>query len=165
MIEQKMKAMRQFALAGALAIAGLVATPAAHAEMLMTDSTTFISGTQSTVYTLFAPTAGIVNVKLTDFEWPERFANLSFAFATASGVLAELDGPGSLEFEISAPGTYFGIVSGTAQGSWNVGLYSLHVGLGPLAPAVPLPPALGLLLMGLASTFGLTRNRHQRPLV
>ena len=33
MIEQKMKAMRQFALAGALAIAGLVATPAAHAAM------------------------------------------------------------------------------------------------------------------------------------
>lgn len=162
MIDKQMKAVRQLALVGALAIAGLVATPDAKAEMVLTEATTFITGTQSTVYTLFAPTQGKVTVSLADFAWPEKLASLSFALTTSTGVLAQLSGPGTLQFELSGPGTYFGILSGTAKGSWDVGLYSLRVSL---APAVPLPPALGLLLMGLASTFGLTRKRHLRPLV
>jgi hypothetical protein len=114
------------------------------------------------VYTLYAEHARKENVTLKDLVWPERFASLSFALTDSKGVLAQLTEAGTLEFEIANPGIYFGIVSGMAQGAWDVGLYSLHVGL---APAVPLPPALGLMLMGLASAFGVTRKRNERPVV
>ncbi len=158
--------MRAVALAGLLAIAGAVATPAAKADVMLTEASTFISGTQAHEYVIFAPSAGKVNVSLADLNWPERLASLSFAFIGAGGTLAELVGPGSLEFDLSAAGMYTAIVSGiSTPGDWDVGMYSFRLGLTPNSPAVPLPPALGLLLMGLASSWKLTRNRHLRPVV
>lgn len=158
--------MRGVAFAGMLAVAGIMATPAAKADVLLTEASTFISGTQATTYVLFAPSAGKVNVSLADLNWPERLASLSFSFVGAAGKLAELVGPGALEFDLSAAGMYTAIVSGqSTPGEWDVGMYSLRVGLTPAGPPVPLPPALGLLLMGLASTWKLTRNRHLRPVV
>ena len=158
--------MRGIALAGMLAVAGLVATPAAHADVMLTEASTFISGTQANSYVVFAQSAGKVNVSLADLNWPERLASLSFTFIGAGGKLAELTGPGVLEFDLSAAGMYTAIVSGVSTpGAWDVGMYSFRLGLTPNAPVVPLPPAIGLLLMGLATARQLTRNRHQRPVV
>jgi hypothetical protein len=144
-----------------LVIAGGVAAPFANADTLLLESTTFINGSQSAVYSLSAPSAGALNVKLTNLDWPERLSSLSFALTTASGVLDRLNAEGTLNIDLTSAGTYYAVVAGTAQGMWNAGMFSLKITFDPLAGTtpVPLPAGLWLLLSGLAGVWGIKRVR------
>lgn len=155
------------AIACVLALAGAVAAPLAQADTIVLAESAYISGTQSTVYSLAAPSAGTLTVKLDNLAWPARLSSLSFALTTATGVLQTLSGEGQVTLDVSNPGTYYAIVSGTAQGRWNIGMYSLNIAfsqLGGPAP-VPLPGALWLLLSGFAGLLGLTRRQANRALM
>ncbi len=151
-------AARRRALGGLLALAGVVAGPLAHADMLVEDSP-LINGKESTVYTVVAPTAGTLNVSLSNLNWPDRLSSLSFALTTTTGVLKTLSQEGSLTFDLSSAGTYYAIVSGTAAGHWNLGMYSLRIGFTTLdAPVVPLPASAWMLLAGLGLLIPLVRK-------
>ncbi len=123
--------------------------------MVLTEATTFITGTQSTVYTLFAPTQGKVTVSLADFALAGKTRESEFrARRCRPACSLQLSGPGTLEFELSSAGNVLRHSVGHRAG--RMGCRSLFAACRTLAcrPPVPLPPALGLLLMGLASTFG-----------
>jgi hypothetical protein len=159
--------VRRWAMACALA-ASAVAAQSAHAEQVLLSTSTTISGTQSAVYAFNTPGAGTLNVTLGNYTWPERLGNLSFALATTTGVLKTLSGEGSLSIDLTEGGSYYALVSGTATGKWNLGMYSLNLSFGTLAdpggpPPVPLPGALWLLLSGIAGAWALARKPGAAP--
>lgn len=152
-----MNEMTKLAVIGA----GVLAAPLAQADTMLVSETAYISGTQSNVYSLAAPGAGSITISLTNLEWPERLASLSFAFTTATGVL-QSGGAGELTFDLAGPGTYYALVTGTAQGHWDLGLYSLNLSWSPAPTApVPLPAGLWLLLSGAGVVFGLARPKKR----
>jgi hypothetical protein len=171
MIETKgIARMQRWVLGGALAMAATLAAPLAQADSMLLLESGHISGTQSAIYALNAPTAGSLSINLQNLEWPARLSSLSFALATSSGVLQTLSSEGSTSVNISSAGTYYALVTGTAQGHWNIGMYSLSVSFlgsaGPEPSPVPLPGALGLLLSALAGVAGLRgRNRSGKQTV
>lgn len=134
-------------------------TSAAHAETVLAK-TGLISGSQSFVFAMDAPTAGTFNVQLQNLAWPDRLSTLSFAASTATAVVNRFDLGNSLisesTFKVSHGGSYYALVSGTAQGALDMGLYSLKVNFTP----VPLPAAAWLLLSGLAGFVVTQRKRH-----
>jgi hypothetical protein len=152
-----------------LALAMIAATPLANADTILVEASPLISGTRSDVYTLSAPTAGSVTVSLANLGWPDRLASLSFALATSSGVLQTFSGESQQTFDLGSAGTYYAIVTGKAQGHWDLGMYSLRMSFSALGegpgpgPVVPLPAAVWLMLSGLAGMFGLTRRKQPLP--
>ncbi len=135
-------------------------TDTSRADAVLVDASQMLTGTQSVVVPITVTGAGTVTATLTDLAWTERFASLSFAVATVSGVLQRLDGPGVLTFEARGPGQYFVHVFGRASGVFNLGLFGLNVYYKDNAPAVPLPAAGWLLLGGLAALRAGTRRRR-----
>lgn len=158
---------RRRGIAAVLAVAGAMCASAAHAEQLLLQTTTTLFGTQSAVYSLSTSGAGTVTATLTNHDWPERFASLSFALATTSGVLKTLSEEGRTTIDVSSAGNYYAIVSGTAQGRWNAGMFTLSLMFSPLSNGpgpVPLPGALWLMLSGLAGMWAVVRKRTAVPL-
>jgi hypothetical protein len=158
---------RRLAVGAMFALAATAAAPFANADTLIAEASPLISGTQSNVYTLAASSAGSVTVSLSNLGWPDRLSSLSFALATSSGVLKTFSGEGTQTINIGTAGTYYAIVTGTAQGHWNLGMYSLRMTFaalsGPGGPTVPLPAAGWLLLSGIAGVFGLMRWKQELP--
>lgn len=158
---------RRMAVGAIVALAAMAAAPFAHADTLIAEASPLISGTQSDVYKIAAPSAGSVSVSLSNLGWPDRLASLSFALATSSGVLKTFSGEGEQTVNIGSAGTYYAIVTGTAQGHWNLGMYSLRMTFSPLStpggPTVPLPAAGWLLLSGIVGVFGLMRWKQELP--
>jgi hypothetical protein len=165
MIETTGTARTQRRVLGALlALTAIAAAPLASADTLLVEASPLISGTRSDVYTLSAPTAGSVSVSLSNLGWPDRLASLSFALATSSGVLKTFSGDNQQTFDLGSAGTYYAIVTGTAAGHWNLGMYSLRMSFSATSgPTVPLPAALWLMLSGLAGIFGLTLRKQHLP--
>jgi hypothetical protein len=143
------------------ALLGLLAFSQAHADTVVLEKTGFISGTQSFAFSIQAPTAGTFSVQLNNLAWPERLASLSFAATTATSVLETRTDGSLLKFNVGSAGNYFAHVAGTAQGSLNLGLYSMRISFLTEGPPVPLPAALPLLLFGLAASAGLLRRRKE----
>ena len=166
MIEtQGIRAQRRV-LGAVLALAAIAAAPLASADTLLVEASPLVSGTQSDVYTLSTSKAGSVTVSLSNLGWPDRLSTLSFALATSSGVLKTFSGEGQQTIDLGTAGTYYAIVTGTASGHWNLGMYSLRMSFSTLGEGpgpVPLPAAVWLMLSGLAGVLGLTRRKQQLP--
>jgi hypothetical protein len=162
---RKVVAARRWAIGCVLMVAGIAAAPFARADTVLLAESGRISGMGGDVYSLVAPSAGTLTVKLQNLDFPERLASLSFNLTTATSVLKTLDAAGETTFDLTSAGTYYAIVSGTAQGRWNIGMYSLKISFGPLVAPVPLPGALWLLLSGIAAVLGATRTRMNRALM
>jgi hypothetical protein len=109
------------------------------------------------------PGAGAVTAILSDLDWPAKLASLTFAATTPTSVLASLNGPGEVSFNVSGPGVYSAVVGAVASPTsfLNLGWYSMTI---EFAPAVPLPASAWLLLSGLVS-LGVTLLRNGTPLV
>lgn len=142
-----------------LALASLAAAPLASADTVLLDASSYITGTQSAVYSLSVAGPGTVSITLADLNWPERLSSLSFALATTSGVIAQMSSEGTQQLALTSGGTYYALVAGTAQGMWNAGMWSLHMGFSQVAP-VPLPAGVWLLLSGAAGLFVFRRGKE-----
>jgi hypothetical protein len=156
-----MTSLRRWTIGSALGLASVTLGQLAHADMMLVSETGLVSGSQSTVYTLVAPSAGSVTISLSNLSWPDPLASLSFALTTSTGVLKTMDQAGQMTIDLSGAGTYYALVSGIAQGKWDMGLYSLTASFSALpgGPEVPLPAAVWLLLSGLALTWGVSRKQ------
>jgi hypothetical protein len=145
-------------------LAGLLTAPQARADTIVLEKTGLISGTQSFAYSFLAPSAGTFSVQLNNLGWPDRLASLSFAATTATSVLStQTTDDGLLTFAVGSAGNYFAHVAGSAQGSFDLGLYSLRISFldngGP--GVVPLPAGMPLLLIGLAASAAMLRRRKE----
>lgn len=140
-----------------LALAG--AAREARADTILLEQSGLISGHQSFVYSFATPGSGTLSVRLSNLDWPERLASLSFALTTATGVLHSVAEPGDFSFDIGTAGALYAHVAGTAQGSLDLGLFSLRISFQPAASPVPLPAGIWMLLAGIATTGGLMRRK------
>jgi hypothetical protein len=154
----------KLALVAPLALTALVAAPHARADSVPPPfgQVTLVSGTESTVNTFSAPSAGTVTVKLQSIDWPASLSALSFSATTATQVLASWNGTGvtsdTATFDVAA-GTYFTHVIATAGGTLDLGLYAMLLTFTPNGgtPPIPLPASGWLLLTGMFVLAGLAR--------
>lgn len=140
------------------AVAGLLALSAAGAASAdtMLSETNLVSGTESMTAAFTVTGPGTLTVELANIAWPQTLTSLNFLASTATQVIGSFGtGASAVEtFTLTAGGTYYAHVTGTAGGVLDLGLYSLTVNFQPQGSTVPLPPsewllASGLLLCGL----------------
>ena len=124
------------------------------------DATTLFTGVQFTRLEFHVPGAGEVNVQLDDLRFPFSTGILTFALVDGGTVLGLINGGGSLQYVVDGARTLYGYLYAVAAPGANAGSYYLGVTHDGPSP-VPLPPALGLLLAGLA-TAGATGVRARR---
>jgi len=141
----------------------LVVAPVTHAESVLLNDTTLVSGSQSGVFSFQAPGPGTLSVTLTDIDWPQTLNSLSFMASTGNQVLASWSDTASqsavtLSFQVTG-GRYFADVLATAGGALDLGVYSLCIKFTPTAP-VPLPESGVLLLVGLGAVVAIRRLAH-----
>lgn len=151
--------MTKLKFALAFLVLGIFAGPRAQAEVVLLEQSGLVSGSQSFVYEFRAPSAGTVNVQLSNLNWPERLASVSFVATSATSVLTPMSGVGITTFDVLGPGAYFAHVAGVAQGALDLGLYSLRITFDGIAAPVPLPAGVWLLLSGLGA-LGLPLRRR-----
>jgi hypothetical protein len=150
--------LAKLALLAPLALSGVAIAPHAWADSILLAQTTLVAGSESTVDSFTAPTAGTVTVDLQTLDWPTPLSALSFAATSASSVLASWNGTG-LTSDVAtftvAPGTYYAHIMATANSSGlDLGLYSVML---TFTPTVPLPASGWLLLTGLFVLAGVAR--------
>lgn len=150
----------KFGLGTPLVLAGLAVAPHAWADSVLLAQTTLVNGTEFTVDSFVAPSAGTVSVTLKSLDWPTQLNALSFSASSASNVLASWDSTGissmTSTFDVGA-GTYFAHIMATAGGSMDLGLYSLMMTFSPSTSPVPLPASGWMLLTGMFVLAGLAR--------
>jgi hypothetical protein len=152
----------KLAVLAPLALTALAVAPHARADSIpLLGQMTLVSGTESTVNSFTAPSAGTVTVNLQTLNWPASLNALSFSATSASQVLASWNGTGlasdTATFDVTA-GTYFTHVIATAGGTLDLGLYSMMLTFTPSGtPTVPLPASGWMLLTGLFVLAGLAR--------
>ncbi|MEZ5500746.1 MAG: hypothetical protein R3E77_15135 [Steroidobacteraceae bacterium] len=117
-------------------------------DSVLYEGTSLVTGSTLSIIGFDVPAAGTVTVALTEMSWPDRLAELSFAATTATTTLGQLAQAGTTSIAVSGPMALFAIVHSVAQGALNAGLYSLRITFTPAGiTPVPLPPALGLLIL------------------
>jgi len=150
----------KFGLMAPLLLTGLAVAPHAWADSLLLAQTTLVSGTESTVDSFVAPSAGTVSVTLNSLNWPTQLNALSFSATSASQVLASWNSTGissgTATFDVGA-GTYFAHIMASAGGTLDLGLYSLVMTFTPSTSPVPLPASGWMLLTGMFVLAGLAR--------
>ena len=148
---------RMLQTAAALAVLGAGFVPQAHADTILVSQSTMISGSFSGVYSFATTQSGTINLRLENIAWPERLAVLSCNLYDRDNLLGSLATTGELHIDVTGPGTYFSHLYAQAAGLLDLGIFSLNVTFrANSAPAVPLPPAVWLLLSAFA-LFGLQR--------
>lgn len=141
-----------------LAVIGLTAAPHAWADDLLLAQTTLVVGSQSTVDSFTTSGAGTVSVHLANLDWPTQLQSLSFTATSANQVLWSGSGAVSTEaasFQVSSGGTYFAHIMASAQGTLDIGLYSVLMTFTPSTSPVPLPSSGWMLLTGMFVLAGL----------
>ena len=156
------RSINTLALAGLLALATLLSSAARAEQLLVT--TPLVDGSLASVTNFQISGPGTVTVSLTDLDWTDRLASLTFAATDASGVVATMSGPGQVSFKVSSPGMYSAVVGAVASGSGflDLGWYSMTVNFAPAA-AVPLPPSAWLLVSCLLLLGVALRTRPRSP--
>lgn len=152
-MNERRNMLRSIAAAAAL-VASALATSAAHASQIFTDSH-LIQGTgvvSSVSYSFSVSGPGVLTIDLDDLDWTAGLTDLTFTATTSSNVIGQLTGAGKASFNLTAGGTIYAYVTGEATNpstgpAYGVGLYTLAVGFTP-AP-VPLPASVEMLLAAL----------------
>jgi hypothetical protein len=134
--------------------------PEAHADSVMlADSGLLVGRNPTETFSFSAPAGGILDVRLSDLDWPSPLANLTLSITSADQVLGTLNGAGEKDFTLGSAGTYYAHLTGQTTGSLELGAYGLMVYFqGAVAP-VPLPASITLLFGGLAATAWSLRRR------
>jgi hypothetical protein len=143
-----------------LPLLGLLAIHPAHADTVLLGQSGLITGSESFVFPVMAPSAGTLNVQLTDIAWPDRLSSLSGALTTATSVLHTMATAGDMSVAIGAAGTYYVHIVGVAQDVLDMGLYSLRVDFQGEGSPVPLPGGAWLLLAGMAGLAAVWRKSY-----
>jgi hypothetical protein len=141
--------------------------------MLLAAQTGLVIGTLSQTIALNAPSAGTVNVTLTDLDWPTKLSGMSFSASTDTTVLdsvslSQFFTTFQTSFPVTGPGAFYAHLSGEAGSSGiaglpNFGLYSMQLSFAALGGPVPLPASVWLFLFGLCGTLGVLLLAKSRP--
>jgi hypothetical protein len=157
---------RKFGAVWALALAALLSGPVAHAEpILLAAGSSLSNGKQSWSTDLQLNSPGTLNVRVSDLGVPltivDRLAGLSFSVAntSTSAVFGSMGGESLLSVNIDIAGPYSLFISAVPASRFNLGLVSWNATFEPSVAAVPLPPAVLLLISGLVWATGLQRKR------
>ena len=145
-----------------LLMAVVVATGSAKASQVLYSDSGFVMGQQSFVESFNISGPGTLTVTLSNVAWPAQLASLNLVMGTAGGLLGPEMGAGSESFNV-AGGMVFAQWFGTAQGSLDIGVYSINVAFQPNGVTVPLPSSFALLLGGLALLCWQLRRRGNSP--
>lgn len=166
----------------ALALLGAVLVQPAHADQvapttLVAPESVFFEGAgASTVLTLNTTGAGTVSVNVNDYEFPVALSSLSFSAASQTQVLktetqANPATDFTFTFNVGSAGAFYAQISALAGASQfafafpSIGGYSLDVTFSPAqVSAVPLPPAVWLLVAGFLGIAAFSWVRRQRGL-
>ena len=175
---RKVSRTRRIVGAAAIVLAAIGVSTAARAEYVLGESpfsggaplqsllngpmgssfnnSQIVWGASLSVTGMQTASAGTVSIKLADIGWTETLQSLSLLVTDLNGIWQRLDGPGSLNIDVSGPTQLFaGVFARSAAG--QIGFYTLHSTFTAVAP-VPLPAAAWLLISGLA---GLSATRRK----
>ena len=122
------------------------------------ETNTIFTGVSMTRVEFAVPTAGHLQVTLTDLEFPALAGALSFALVQEGSVLGLINGSGMMEMDFDGPRTLFGYVYGVGAPSISTASYFLNISHEYAAP-IPLPAAVWMLLGGLGLTGWVGRRR------
>ena len=132
----------------------------ARADSLVLAQTGLVVGNQTAQYSINIPSAGTLDLQLTDFDWPSPMAALTLEIATPTQILQTRSGAGDLKLSLSGAGTYYAYVIGKAAGTLNLGAFGVLGTFQPLSP-VPLPGSVSLLIAGMFALLWSMRRRHR----
>jgi hypothetical protein len=157
--------------AAAIAVALLAfGAPASASTVLGNDAVTlldtvgFIRGTQVFTDAINVTSAGTLNITLADVPWLDTLQNLNcFLSAPGGGIIGKAQN-GLFESVDVQPGTFYVNWYGQAAGPLSLGAYSMSVNFSPAVLPVPLPSALILMLLALASLAGGLRRTWLRAI-
>lgn len=148
--------------AAALLIGWSMGASRASASEILYDGVGFMQGTQSFTDSFSLSSPGTLTVSLANVAWPTQLASLDLLVSSPGGALGpELDATNS-----TATATY-NVTSGnvvaqwfgTAQGSFNAGVYALEIQFTPSGNPVPLPTSIALFLSGIGLLIWQRRTR------
>src|SRR5260370_14156349 len=143
--------MSRGAALASVAVLGLSQAPHALADTMLLSDTTLVQGTSAATFSFAAPSAGTVTATVSNLPWPNSLQTLDFQATSATdtlsswSALAGANQTGTQSFSVG-PGTYFAHIMAVAQGSLDLGLYSLNLTFSP--NVVPLPTSDWMLLTG-----------------
>lgn len=163
MIDRWKDRVRRWGAVCALCFAGFAASAVAHAEPILFSGGEVRSGEGSWTSQMQITGPGTLSVSAWDLGTPGTFfeplESLSFSVTQAGGqnVLGSRLGEGELQIGISTAGLYFlnVFMKPSPTSPSHLGVVSWEATFTP----VPLPPAVWLLLGGLAWATGLQRKR------
>jgi hypothetical protein len=123
------------------------------------DSVGFIRGAQVFTQAINVTSAGTLTIKLAEIPWLDTLQSLNcFLSAPGGGIVGAAQNGGFESVDVQ-PGTVYVNWYGQAKGPLSLGAYGISVQFQSALP-VPLPPALILMLSGLAFlALGVRRSR------
>jgi hypothetical protein len=122
------------------------------------ETNTIFTGVSMTRVEFAVPSAGQLQVTLTDLEFPALAGALSFALVQEGSVLGLINGGGMMEMDFDGPQTLFGYVYGVGAPSVSTASFFLNISHEYAAP-IPLPAAVWVFLGGLGLTGWVGRRR------